>query len=76
MSLWRGAFGAPGSSAPMARYYNSQLRSSLRLLLACHAFGTPKDNGVDAWIDIFLVASLEYHLIYNSTQVSCKKFQK
>ncbi len=27
------------------------------------AFGTPKDNGVDASIDIFLVASLEYHLI-------------
>ncbi len=27
------------------------------------AFGTPKDNGVDASIDIFLVSSLEYHLI-------------
>ncbi len=39
------------------------------------AFSTPKDNGVDASIDIFLVASPEYHLIQNSTQVSCKKFQ-
>ncbi len=47
----------------MARYYNSQLRSSLRSLLAHRAFGTPKDTGIDALIDIFLVASLEYHLI-------------
>ncbi len=57
------AFGAPRGSTPMAQYYNSQLRSSLRLLLARSAFGTPKDNGVDASIAIFLVASLEYHLI-------------
>ncbi len=27
------------------------------------AFGTPKYNGVDTSIDIFLVASLEYHFI-------------
>ncbi len=47
----------------MVRYYDSQLRSSLRLLLTRRAFGTPYDNGVDASIDIFLVASLEYHLI-------------
>ncbi len=47
----------------MARYYDSQLHSSLRSLLARHAFGTPKDNGVNASIDIFLVASLEYQLI-------------
>ncbi len=57
------AFGAPRGSAPMAWYYDSQLRSSLCSLLARCAFGTPKDNGVDASIDIFLVASLEYHLI-------------
>ncbi len=57
------AFGAPTDSAPMARYYDSQLRSSLRSLLARRTFGTPKDNGVDTSIDIFLVASLEYHLI-------------
>ncbi len=57
------AFGAPRGSAPMARYYDSQLRSSLLSLLNRRAFGTPKDNGLDASIDIFLVASLEYHLI-------------
>ncbi len=75
-SLWQRAFGAPRGLAPMARYYNSQLRSLLRSLHTRRAFGTPKDNGVDASIDIFLVASLEYHLMQNSTQVSCKKFQK
>ncbi len=42
---------------------DSQLRGSLRSLLAHRTLGTPKDNGVDASIDIFLVASLEYHLI-------------
>ncbi len=47
----------------MAQYYGSQLRRSLPLLLACRAFGTLKDNGVDASIDIFLVTSLEFHLI-------------
>ncbi len=31
--------------------------------LARRAFGTPKDNGVEASIDKFLVAFLEYHLI-------------
>ncbi len=62
-SLWRRTFGAPRGLAPMAQYYNSQLRSSLRSLLARRTFGTPKDNGIDASIDIFLVASLEYHLI-------------
>ncbi len=62
-SLWQRAFGAPRGSAPMARYYDPQLRNSLRSLLTRRAFGTPKDNGVDASIDIFLVASLEYHLI-------------
>ncbi len=46
-SLWRRAFGVPRGSAPMARYYDSQLRSSLRSLLACRAFSTPKDNGID-----------------------------
>ncbi len=61
--LWQCAFGAPKGSAPMARYYDSQLHSSLRSLLARRAFDTPKDNGGDASIDIFLVASLEYHLI-------------
>ncbi len=61
--IYTRAFGAPRGSAPMGRYYDSQLRSSLCSLLACRAFGTPKDNGVDASIDIFLVASLEYHLI-------------
>ncbi len=55
--------GAPRGSAPMARNYASQLFSSLRSLLTLRTFGTPKDNGVDASIDIFLVASLEYHLI-------------
>ncbi len=55
------AFGAPRGSANMARYYDSQLHSSLRSLLARRTFGTPKDNGVDASIDIFFVASLEYH---------------
>ncbi len=64
MSLWRRTFGAPRGLAPMARYYDdSQLGSSLRSLLARRVFGTPKDNGVDASIDIFLVVSLEYHLI-------------
>ncbi len=53
------AFGAPRGSAPMAWYYNLQLR----LLLTSRAFGTPKDTGVDAVIDIFLVTSLEYLLI-------------
>ncbi len=62
-SLWRRAFDAPTGSASMARYYDSQLCSSLRSLLARRTFGTPKDNGVDASIDIFLVSSLEYHLI-------------
>ncbi len=47
----------------MVQYYNSQLRSSLRSLLACRTLDTPKDNGVDASIDIFLVASVGYHLI-------------
>ncbi len=61
--IYARAFGAPRGSTPMVRYYDSQLRSSLRLLLACRAFGTPKDNGVNAVIDIFLVASLEYRLI-------------
>ncbi len=63
MSLWRLAFGASRGSVPMARIYDSQLCNSLRSLLARRALGTPKDNGVDASIDIFLVASLEYHLI-------------
>ncbi len=62
-SLWRRAFGAPRGSAPMAPYYDSQLGSSLRLLLTRRTFGTPKDNGEDASIDIFLVAFLKYHLI-------------
>ncbi len=62
-SLWRRTFGAPRGSKPMARYYDSQLRSLLCSLLARRAFGTPKDNGVDASIDVFLVDSLEYHLI-------------
>ncbi len=44
------AFDAPRGSA---QYYDSQLRSSLRSLLAHRAFGTPKDNGVDASIDYF-----------------------
>ncbi len=57
------AFGAPTGLAPMAQYYDSQLRSSLCSLLARRSLDTPKDNGVDASIDIFLVASLEYHLI-------------
>ncbi len=57
------AFGAPIGSVPMARYYDSQLRSFLRSLRAHRAFSTPKDNGVDTSSDIFLVASLEYHLI-------------
>ncbi len=47
----------------MVRYYDSQLCSLLRSLLARRAFGTPKDNGVDALINIFLVTPLEYHLI-------------
>ncbi len=62
-SFWWRAFGAPRGSAPKAWYYDSQLRSSLRSLLTHRAFGTSKDNGVDTSIDIFLVASLEYHLI-------------
>ncbi len=62
-SLWWRAFGAPRGSAPMARYYDPQLRSLLHSLLACRAFVTPKDNGVDALIDIFLITSLEYHLM-------------
>ncbi len=57
------AFSAPRGSAPMAWYYDSQLRSSLRSLLARRILGTPKDNRVDVSIDIFHVASLEYHLI-------------
>ncbi len=57
------ALGAPRVSAPMAQYYNPQLPSSLRSLLARCAFGIPKDNRVDASIDIFLVTFLEYHLI-------------
>ncbi len=57
------AFGAPRGSAPMAQYYDSQLRSSLCSLLASCIFGTAKDTGVDALTDIFLAASLEYHLI-------------
>ncbi len=59
----RRAFGAPRGSAPMVRYYDSQLRSSLRSLLARRTFSTPKNTGVDALIHIFLVASLEYHSI-------------
>ncbi len=55
--------GAPGGSAPMAWYYDSQLHSSLRSFLARRAFGAPKNTEVDASIDIFLVASLKYHLI-------------
>ncbi len=62
-SLWRRTFGVPRGSAPMVRYYDSQLRSLLRSLFARRTFGTPKGNGVDASTDIFLVASLEYHLI-------------
>ncbi len=62
-SLWWHVFGAPRGSAPMVRYYDLQLRSSLCSLLTRRAFGIPKDNGVDASIDIFLVASLEYHLM-------------
>ncbi len=43
----------------MVWYYDSQLRS----LLTRRAFGTSKDTGVEASIGIFLVTSLEYHLI-------------
>ncbi len=42
--IYTRAFGAPRGSAPMARYYDSQLRSSLHSLLARRAFGTPKGN--------------------------------
>ncbi len=36
-SLWRRAFNAPRGSAPMARYYDLQLRSSLRSLRLRHS---------------------------------------
>ncbi len=57
------AFGGAPLAHLEARLWRSITINNFAARFARRAFGTPKDNGVDASIGIFLVASLEYHLI-------------
>ncbi len=55
--------GAPLAHLETRRLWHGIMIHNFTARFAHRTFGTPKDNGVDASIDIFLVASLEYHLI-------------